>query len=159
MTWPRGYGIAWVLLVAATFAWFWYRGVQGGDVAIEIADALPALMFLALGPALFCGYPVAFMLGGIALVAGLAGQALDVFRMQQFFNVPSRIFGGVAANSLLQARLREEGEKRGLTVSFPTRDLCTDNAGMIAAVGHSRLARGENDGLMLDTCAREPLAR
>lgn len=101
--WTRGYGLAWLLLVGGTFAWFAWRGAQGGYVGVEIADALPALMFLALGPALFCGYPVAFVLGGIALAAGLAGQALDVFRLQQFFNVPSRIFGGVAANSVLVA--------------------------------------------------------
>ena len=101
--WTRGYGLAWVLLVGGTFAWFAWRGSQGGYVSVEIADALPALMFLALGPALFCGYPVAFVLGGIALATGLAGHALDVFRLQQFFNVPSRIFGGVAANSVLVA--------------------------------------------------------
>src|SRR5688572_12773437 len=101
--WTRGYAVAWAILVAGTFAWFAWRASQGGYVSVEIADALPALMFLALGPALFCGYPVAFVLGGIELVAGIAGHALDVFRMQQFFNIPSRIFGGVAANSVLVA--------------------------------------------------------
>jgi len=65
--------------------------------------------------------------------------------------------GGVAANSLLQARLREEGARRGLSVSFPPPILCTDNAGMIAAVGHSLLLRGVNDGLELETRARAPL--
>lgn len=65
--------------------------------------------------------------------------------------------GGVAANSRLQRRLREEAEKRGLTASFPPLSLCTDNAGMIAAVGHSLLTRGVRDGLDLETFARAPL--
>ncbi len=65
--------------------------------------------------------------------------------------------GGVAANSRLQARLTEEGERRGFRVLFPPRELCTDNAGMIAAVGHSLLSRGEDHGLELDTMARQAL--
>lgn len=67
--------------------------------------------------------------------------------------------GGVAANSALQRRLREEAHALGLTVAFPTRELCTDNAGMIAAAGHSLLARGHRDGLDLETFARAPLTQ
>ncbi|MEO8187276.1 MAG: TRAP transporter large permease subunit [Burkholderiaceae bacterium] len=101
--WLRGYAILWLLLVAGAVVYFIYRATQGAHVPTEIADALPLLMFLALGPALFCGYPVAFILGGVALAGGLAGIALDAFQPQQFFNIPSRIFGAVAANSVLVA--------------------------------------------------------
>ena len=101
--WRRGYGIAWAIVVAGTLAWLAYRTAQGGSFGTELADALPLLMFVALGPALFSGFPVAFVLGGIALFAGLAGYALDVFPMQQFFNLPARLFGGVAANTVLIA--------------------------------------------------------
>jgi N6-L-threonylcarbamoyladenine synthase len=65
--------------------------------------------------------------------------------------------GGVAANSSLQRELKAAGEKRGLRVSFPPLNLCTDNAAMIAAVGHSLLQRDEVDGLDLEPKAREPL--
>jgi N6-L-threonylcarbamoyladenine synthase len=65
--------------------------------------------------------------------------------------------GGVAANTRLQEQLRREAAARSLTVSFPPRELCTDNAAMIAAAGHSRIAAGLTDGLDLETFARSPL--
>lgn len=65
--------------------------------------------------------------------------------------------GGVAANTMLQERLRAAGEERGFRVSFPPLALCTDNAGMIAAAGHSLLEKGIRDGLDLQAFARAPL--
>src|SRR5262249_20172443 len=65
--------------------------------------------------------------------------------------------GGVAANSCLQREMRAAAERRGIAVSFPPLSLCTDNAAMIAAVGHSLLERGRADDLDLDTSARAPL--
>ena len=43
--------------------------------------------------------------------------------------------GGVAANSALEARLREEASFRDVRFSCPSRVLCTDNAAMIACRG------------------------
>jgi N6-L-threonylcarbamoyladenine synthase len=45
--------------------------------------------------------------------------------------------GGVAANSLLRQRF---GEADGVPVFLPSREMCTDNAAMIASTGWYRLA-------------------
>jgi N6-L-threonylcarbamoyladenine synthase len=67
------------------------------------------------------------------------------------------IGGGVAANSRLQAQLREAAARFRFELGVPSRTLCTDNAGMIAAVGHSLISRGMADDLRLETYARAPL--
>jgi N6-L-threonylcarbamoyladenine synthase len=51
--------------------------------------------------------------------------------------------GGVVANTRLRQRLKEAGEAEGLRVLYPSLDLCTDNAAMIACVGSARALRGE----------------
>jgi N6-L-threonylcarbamoyladenine synthase len=48
--------------------------------------------------------------------------------------------GGVAANSLLRVRFAEAAEAEGLAHLVPDRAYCTDNAAMIAAAAHYRLA-------------------
>ena len=66
--------------------------------------------------------------------------------------------GGVAANSGLQSRMREECAARDIELTYPPPDLCTDNAAMIACAGYFHLIRGEVDSLALDTIASQPLA-
>lgn len=66
--------------------------------------------------------------------------------------------GGVAANSGLKQRMREECGLRGIELSYPPPELCTDNAAMIACAGYRHVMRGDSDGLDLDTIAGEPLA-
>ncbi len=48
--------------------------------------------------------------------------------------------GGVAANSRLRARFAAAAEAAGLAHLVPDRAFCTDNAAMIAAAAHHRLA-------------------
>jgi N6-L-threonylcarbamoyladenine synthase len=48
--------------------------------------------------------------------------------------------GGVAANSALRNRMLEAAAVGDLEVVLPSRDLCTDNAAMVAAVAAFRLA-------------------
>lgn len=43
------------------------------------------------------------------------------------------IAGGVGANKLLRAKMKEQGEKYGLQVIYPPLNLCTDNGAMIAS--------------------------
>ena len=59
--------------------------------------------------------------------------------------------GGVAANSLLRARLAEQKE---LVCIFPPMELCGDNGAMIAGIGYRYLARGERSPLTVTASAR-----
>ncbi len=66
------------------------------------------------------------------------------------------IGGGVAANTLLRARIAADGARAGLRVTVPPKELCTDNAAMVAVSGWLRLQAGERDGLDLD-CHPRPI--
>jgi N6-L-threonylcarbamoyladenine synthase len=69
------------------------------------------------------------------------------------------VTGGVACNSLLRARFAEAARARAMQVYFPSLDLSTDNAAMIAAAGYFKLAAGERAGVALTAHAMFPLGR
>jgi tripartite ATP-independent transporter DctM subunit len=76
---------------------------QRTDLRWFIEDYLPIAMFLTLALLLFSGYPVAFILGGLALLYGMIGYALGVFSLIEFFNFLPRIWGQAAENLVLVA--------------------------------------------------------
>jgi N6-L-threonylcarbamoyladenine synthase len=53
------------------------------------------------------------------------------------------VTGGVAANRELRERFKNEAERRGIEIAFPTLALSTDNAAMIAAAAWPRFVAGE----------------
>ncbi|OSQ49579.1 TRAP transporter large permease [Thalassospira alkalitolerans] len=68
-----------------------------------IEDWFPLIMFASLGILVFSGLPVAFVISGIGIAFGLLGMAFDVFSFIEFFNIVSRIWGGIAENMVMVA--------------------------------------------------------
>ncbi len=66
------------------------------------------------------------------------------------------VSGGVSANRQLRTAFSERA--RGLQIFFPNRDLCTDNAAMIAAAAFARYRVGAFAGVELNAVASMPLA-
>ena len=66
---------------------------------------LAALMFLAVCAVLLTGYPVAFALGGVALLFGLGGAAAGVFGYAELLALPSRLYGTMTNDTLVAVPL------------------------------------------------------
>lgn len=66
-----------------------------------LADNLALIMFGTMFVVIFCGFPVAFALGGMALLFAVAGWLLDVFPIVGLSNIILRIWGGVAVDPVL----------------------------------------------------------
>ncbi len=66
-----------------------------------LAGNLALIMFVAMFFVIFMGYPVAFIMGGMALLFALAGWSLGVFNLIGLYDVVLRMWGGVAADPVL----------------------------------------------------------
>src|SRR5688500_12781564 len=96
--------VALLVLIGAGFAYVsGLNGEQREELLYKVQELLPILMFLTLGVLLFSGYPVAFILGGLALLFGFLGFFLGSFKLVQFFNFVPRIWGQAAENLVLVA--------------------------------------------------------
>ena len=67
------------------------------------------------------------------------------------------VSGGVAANRELRRTFEAEVRRQGMTVFFPSRELSTDNAAMIAAAAFGKYAIGERAGSDLNAIPNLPL--
>jgi tripartite ATP-independent transporter DctM subunit len=96
--------VALLVLLGAGFAYVsGLNAEQREELLYKVQELLPILMFLTLGVLLFSGYPVAFILGGLALLFGFLGFFLGSFKLVQFFNFVPRIWGQAAENLVLVA--------------------------------------------------------
>ena len=67
------------------------------------------------------------------------------------------VAGGVAANSLLRKKMKQQSDERGIKLYLPGMNYCIDNAAMIALAGYLHYQRGERSGLDLNPQASMPL--
>jgi tripartite ATP-independent transporter DctM subunit len=95
--------LALALIIATIIVIATLPGPTRRELLYHAQDYLPIVMFLTLAILLFSGYPVAFILGGTAIVFGLIGYFLGVFRLIEFFNFVPRIWGQAAENLVLVA--------------------------------------------------------
>ena len=90
------------------------------------------------------------------LCASLQQAIIDIIRHKTLscalkYNISNIVLGGgVAANESLRKTLREAAKKVGISVYYPPKELCTDNAAMIACAGYYKYKREITDSFDLE---------
>src|SRR5260221_577679 len=84
--------------------------------------------------------------------AGRHGAAAEMCNVKTIL-----VSGGVAGNRELRQKFEAETRHRGMSVFFPSRELSTDNAAMIAAAAFARYSIGEQAGSDLNAMPNMPL--
>jgi len=100
------YVVAIILLVVLGAGYTYVAGLEAGareELLYFVQDYLPIVMFVTLACLLFSGFPVAFILGGLAMLFGLLGYFVGTFKLIEFFNFLPRIWGQAAENLVLVA--------------------------------------------------------
>lgn len=89
-----------------------------------------------------------------AVVRDLVGRTMSAAEQSEVETV--LVSGGVSANRQLRNTFHDRAQ--GLRLFFPSRELCTDNAAMIAAAAFARFRRGIFANPELNAMASMPLA-
>ena len=100
------YVVAVVLLILLGAGYAYIAGLDADsreELLYFVQDYLPLVMFITLAFLLFSGFPVAFILGGLAMLFGLLGFFAGTFKLIEFFNFLPRIWGQAAENLVLVA--------------------------------------------------------
>src|SRR5687767_2752229 len=75
---------------------------KGETIVLDwLIDYLALIMFVSMFFFIFIGYPVAFIMGGLALAFAVIGAYLGVFNLIGISDVVLRMWGGVAADPVL----------------------------------------------------------
>lgn len=116
------------------------------DLVKQNAYDLPTKSFLKKDDA---GLQQAVASSLLLCMADIFEQKISL-ALQQYPQIKAVCFvGGVACNKYLRKRLQILLEKKAIELFFPTPKLCTDNAGMIAFVGHYKAQQGKFDSFDL----------
>jgi N6-L-threonylcarbamoyladenine synthase len=91
-----------------------------------------------------------FQLAVVDVLVGKTIAAAEAHKAKQVL-----VAGGVSANRALRATFQARAK---IPVYVPPLALCTDNAAMIAAVGHWRFLAGQRDALDIDVLPTWPLS-
>jgi N6-L-threonylcarbamoyladenine synthase len=86
-------------------------------------------------------------------------QVAKVVRAAIEYETPTIFLsGGVAANSRLRSLLKKACDEAEITLFYPSPELCTDNAAMVACCGYHRFQRGIRTGLDVAPDPNLPIA-
>jgi N6-L-threonylcarbamoyladenine synthase len=97
------------------------------------------------------------------IVAGFQESVIDVLSYKVINAAMKKgcdhiaLVGGVAANSRLREKVKQEAGERGIIAHIPSLHLCGDNAAMIAAIGCHYLKDGKVSGMSDDVFSRTKL--
>ena len=90
------------------------------------------------------------------LIKSLLGKITKAARLHPAKSL--LVGGGVACNQALRMELTRRCQRLGLKAHFPSPELCTDNAAMVASLGYFKLKMGQAAPLELDADASLKLA-